>query len=120
MPDYIIDAQIPELIRRLYNATSAGKLQWEMGADEYWFVCSVGRFGYSLNSRDRDNFAPFILRIYDERNGVEGAEMLQEIETDIDQSYTQDLFDLYWLAKRRTLNIDEIATEIFADFEDLE
>jgi hypothetical protein len=113
VPDYLSDTQIPELIRRLHNATADGKLDWEKGRDEYVFACSVGKFGYSLLSRDQDDYAPFVLRVFDERQGVEVGEVLQEIETSEGSGYNTDLFDLYWLVKRRTLNLDQVAAEIF-------
>ncbi|KQS56663.1 hypothetical protein ASG36_16490 [Geodermatophilus sp. Leaf369] len=117
---YLSNQQVEQLIGRLNRLTDEGALTWEANRDsEYRFASITEKFGFGLHSRDNDDFNPFILEIY-LLNEDKSWKKLQEVDTDNTSGTFSGLEELYGKVKRRVLNIDEIAGQLFSDLDKLD
>lgn len=106
----------PRFLNRLRKATEDRKIRWEEGRDEYWFHTEVGRFIYTVNSTDSDDFPPFSFRIFPNTQEVPSS----AIEVwDWDPNGIEDtngpMEQLYRTVKRSTLGLDNVAHDMLED-----
>lgn len=117
--EYLTDDQVVELTRRLLRLTEEGSLSWESSqGSAYKFVATAGKFGFLLRSRDEDDFNPFLLEVH-LKEGDGPFRKLQEVTTESTNGYFADLEALYSKVKRRVLNIDKLASELFSELDHL-
>jgi len=114
------DAQML-LIERLRRGTARDKYSWKPSKDnDYRFSLAAGDFVFVISSRDKDDYAPFLLEIY--RHSPEGGfKKLQVVETEPDVAeLSLALEDLYVDVKRKTLRLEIVADELFGALDSLE
>ncbi len=116
--DLLTTAQQRELLERLQHMSDLGQLTWEQ-QDEHHFFAESANFFYLLSCRDRDDQPPFDLGVA--RSGT--GEVIYQLATDLD-AFDQDeqlvngaLSDLYVQLKRKVLELDTLAEDLFADLE---
>jgi hypothetical protein len=107
------------LVERLHERTLGNKLLWEKTADAGVFQVVFGVHSIQVSKREvQDNWGTlrgysFSLEIYDE----EGT-LLEEIRAgDIEESASQKLKELYELARRQALGVDEILDSLISELE---
>lgn len=118
--DYLEAEQQVQLVDRLKKGTQRSTYSWKpMGDDEYSFLLVAGKFGFLVQSRDKDDYAPFSLTVYEIASTK--SKELQVIDTDPDRAdLNAGLEDLYELVKRKSLRLDTIASEIFSELDSID
>jgi hypothetical protein len=113
------DAQV-RLLDRLVKGATTGKYVWSGVSDnEYAFVLNAQPFGFSILSRDQDDYAPYQLQIFDLKR--EPARRFQTIETSSEAPRVADLLEeLYSAVKRKVLHLDNMVEDLFDALDALE
>lgn len=112
-----------EFLERLIRVTNEGKLDWDIGRDEYWFVARLQRFNYVVSSRDRDDVAPFEFRIYRPTiDGTPSNDMVELWEWDFDggNAINERVAELYKTVKRTTVGYEDLVDGMLQDLSDIE
>ncbi|WP_104525743.1 hypothetical protein [Blastococcus atacamensis] len=118
--DYLSTGQVITLLKRLVQLTEQGALDWESAQkSQYRFVATTGKFGFLIKSRDEDDFNPYILEIHAREGSDLPYKKLQEVSTADTDGWFGELEPLYSMVKRRVLNIDEIANDLFSELDHL-
>lgn len=113
--NFLDDAQQQQLIQRLIVLTESKKISWESTASPHTFRTNTGRFGYTITSRDDDDFAPFDLRIYDLSKSEATRAVVETVSTDLLEDERASLEELYRLARGQVLGLDNLADELFRE-----
>lgn len=118
--DYLDSSEIESLLNRLIARSEEGSLVWEANRSEYSFRTRGKKYSYVITSVDKDDYPPHRFEIW--RGEVNDptdpdSALIQAESTRETFDLNVELEDLYELAKRATLNIDGIASEILEDLD---
>lgn len=118
-----LQERLEQLVRQLMKQTSAGRISWSSTDSENIFMFSGEKSSVLIEQHlDRDGDPWTTLKILNER-GTQVEELLSEYESDPGSggyrltSPSQNLRDLYSLARSSALEIDEVLDSLFSDLE---
>lgn len=120
--DYLEAETQREVVERLIRGTARDKYRWEETPNnDYRFVLLATPFAFAVLSLDRDDYAPYALEVYNVAHDGAVIKKLQSIETTPeDGDLSEALEELYTMVKRKTLDLDSVAKDLFAALDDLE
>ena len=99
-----------ELAYTLLARSKSGAIKWVAAEGTDAFVYSGSKAAVVVRTQDRDGQAPYLMTLYDGAgSAVEGAS-----STDNDEWHFV-LADLYQLARRSALSIDEVLDSLLSD-----
>lgn len=110
------------LVGELTKLTREKALRWSaLGDNDCSFVAGSTRYIYGIDSKDRDDYAPFRLRIWRKTDN----KLVDSIESDIDSfaatiELNEELEVLYTEVARKTRKLDDIADDILSDLESMD
>lgn len=102
---------------RLVAATQEGKVSWTSDMQSH-FKTRIGRFGYTIVSRDSDDFAPYDFRIFKFELAADHDEdplLIATWETAEHSPLNDALQSLYIEVSRRVLGYDSVVSDMFED-----
>lgn len=117
------EAQRVEFLWRLMQATTNGQVSWQALGD-YKFGVRVGRFIYTIESDDGDDYAPYSFNIYrapkasaSTPDDSASTEAIDRWEWDRDgrSATNSPLMTLYTSVKRMVFGLDSTVAEMFED-----
>lgn len=128
--DALNEDQIGSVIANLRDLTESSILEWNAPNSDvgpaFSFSSIVDKHGYVIESTDQDDQAPFRLGIYlfdvPNRNPIRQTRpfLIQEVKSDdLDYSLSEPLRELYESVKRRTMRLENVASEILGGLEAL-
>ena len=99
---------------RLVNATESGAIKW-ISTSPVAFRTRVEPFGYTIESKDGDDYAPFAFKIFkiNSPEQEDSPERLSEWESGPFSPLNDALHTLYSTVKRGTLGYDTIVGDMF-------
>ena len=104
--------EMGDVIERLANRTSEGQVPWKPTADEATFAASFGSMSLLISTHERQTgirrMTEYKLSVLDEK----GYEIESAVYTAGFPSENLPLSDVYRLAKRQALKIDERLQEL--------
>jgi len=105
----------------LHRLTREGKLVWERTGSPYRFKTTSGRFGFTIASRDDDDFAPFDVRIFDLKDSKsENVRPFDTFGTDEFYDLNEEFQQMYTLVKRKLMGLDSVVSDLFGELEELD
>lgn len=114
--EYLDKGQLVTLIDKLDDLTNQNRIEWrKLGESEHAFATIAGRFGYTVSSRDEDDYHPFEFTIFRREKTVKELQRASTVDGDLLQ-----IEDLYNRVKRRVLNLESIVDDIFNDLRALD
>lgn len=118
--EYFSEEQITQLVNRLTELTNRGVLDWRsLQESEYRFATRAKNNMFSISSRDSDDLAPHILKVFLVEGGKPREIQTIDSQHDVETEAADLIEELYQLVKRTTLNIDVVAKSILADLDAL-
>ncbi len=107
---------IHELMDRLVGATRAGRVGWQTRDGETFFVKTKSG-AIMVSSRDEDGHPPYKLTVHDRGDRVVESFTLRDWPGEEADELDHQLTELYVLARRRALNIDDVVEGILRDLD---
>lgn len=106
----MVDDRLVKLIIKLHERTTRGELHWQQTPEEHAFSASFAKYSTVVASIPRD----FMLRLH----GPDGR-FLESIRgydlMGYDQSAARNLEELYEMARREALGVDQAIDDLLAE-----
>lgn len=116
--EYFSRTQLIHLADRLSRLTEEGKITWQEFGNAYAFESLLKSHSFVIESRDRDDLAPHVFSVV---RHSDPPRVLQSLDTTFeDAELASAMARLYDAVKRVTLQLDNVANEIFEALEELE
>jgi hypothetical protein len=109
------------LLSRLTVATRTGSIKWSampsQNGKSSGFATVVGRFAYSIKSRDADDLAPYVFSLYQmqSEDSEDKLNLLENWETKEFATTNPALEILYREVARVVLGLDNVLNDMFVD-----
>ena len=107
---------IQQLMDRLVGATRSGRVGWQTRDGESFYVKTKSG-SIMVASRDEDGHPPYKLTVHDGADRVVESFALRDWPGEEADELDQQLTELYVLARRKALNIDDVVEGIMRDLE---
>jgi hypothetical protein len=126
------DTRLLKIVELLLRLTTAGRLEWDSvgTADRPRFATSFSDASFVIHSKDNDGAHPFIVELRNERGEVlESIQSVtlravrrelssdEESERQQNREFNKVLYDLYNVARRNAMNIDQFLDGLLAQLE---
>ena len=122
--EYLSEDQLVDLAERLRRLTVEKKISWNpvAGSMDYAFATTVKNTGFTIKSRDNDDFAPHTFGVFSVSNvGSQPPKLLQDVDTSVEGVELGEALDaLYQTVKRTTLKVDTVARDVFNALDELD
>lgn len=109
----VADQRMYSLLTRLIARTEAGSVQWERGGREESYIYSLPDASVVIETKDRDDSHPYRFRVVNDM-----GDTVDEITVSPFEASSSEAEELYRLAKRSALRVDETLDALLSRLDD--